>query len=131
MPAALPHRSVAELETAEQRLQDAVVASNVDELDELLDDSVTFTGPDGSSIGKREDLDAHRSGTLDIQTFRATSVAARVIDGVGLTFVEASLAGTTRGRPFSTRMRYTRAWAHGPAGWRVVAAHASELSSAV
>ncbi len=117
----------AELDDAEQRLQQAMVAGDVDALDDLLDEDVVYTGPDGVPVGKQADLEAHRSGVLDVQTFDVISMRSRVVGDTGLTFIEASLRGTAAGEPFEARMRYTRTWVL-DGTWRVVAAHASSLS---
>jgi ketosteroid isomerase-like protein len=115
-----------ELEDAERRLQQAMVASDLAALDALLDEEVLYTGPDGVPVGKDADLAAHRSGALNVHAFDTTSLTSRVIGDTGLTFVEASLRGTAAGQPFEARMRYTRTWVL-DGTWRVVAAHASSL----
>jgi ketosteroid isomerase-like protein len=117
-----------ELEAAELRLQAAMLASDVEALDALLDDECVYTGPDGVAIGKAADLEAHRSGVLDVQAFDVDALTFRVLGDTGLSFVEASLRGTAGGQPFSARMRYTRTWVRTDGAWRVVAAHASARS---
>ena len=120
--------ALAALAAAELRLQAAMVASDLDELDALLDDEVVYTGPDGVPLDKAADLGAHRSGVLDVQAFEVGTTSARVIGDTGLTFVEAALRGTAGGQPFSARMRYTRTWVRHDGVWRVVAAHGSALA---
>lgn len=116
-----------ELEQAELELQAAVLAGDADALAELLDDEVLYTGPDGSVVGKVADLEAHRSGLLDVRRFDVRSASARVIGDTGLTFIEADLAGTAGDQEFSAHLRYTRAWHLTDGSWRVVAAHASAV----
>src|SRR5690349_18080233 len=94
------------LEAAERRLQLAVLAGDVVELDALLDDDVVYTGPDGAAVDKDGDLGAHRSGALQLQRFDTVSVASRVIGDTGVTFVEAHLGGAAGGQPFSAHLRY-------------------------
>lgn len=116
-----------DLEAAERRLQQAMIDSDVAELDALLDDDVVYTSPDGSTVDKTSDLEAHRSGLLDVRHFDTVSLATRVIASTGVTFVEADLRGDASGQPFSARMRYTRTWVNTHGAWRVIAAHASTI----
>src|SRR5690606_23834959 len=46
----------------EERLRIAQLESDVAELARLLDDELMFTALDGSVVGKRDDLELHRSG---------------------------------------------------------------------
>jgi len=120
--------TIEDLEATERRLQAAIVGSDVEALDALLDDGVVYIGPDGAVADKAADLAAHRSGDLDVQRFEVVSLKSRVIGGVGLTFVAADLGGVAAGQPFSASLRYTRTWIHTGAGWRVVAAVGSPLT---
>ncbi|MEH1015485.1 hypothetical protein V6U90_20520 [Micromonospora sp. CPCC 206060] len=46
----------------------------------------------------------------------------------GVTWFLGTLRGSVAGTPFQVRMRYTRTWnRNGKHGWRIVAAHASEV----
>jgi hypothetical protein len=54
------------IEEQEQRLVEAMKASNIEELDVLLADDLIFTGHTGALFTKENDLDAHRSGSINI-----------------------------------------------------------------
>lgn len=116
---------VASLRTAERRLQAAQLASDVPVLIELLADDVLFTGPDGSLLTKEDDLAAHRSGQQVLTSVEEEDLRVLAGPHLGVTWFLGSVAGTVGGQPFAVRMRYTRTWANTPAGWQVVAAHAS------
>ncbi len=118
---------VAALHEAEERLQVAVRAGDVGGLDRLLDDRVVYTGPDGRSLTKGEDLEAHRSRALAVEVFEQEELHVTVVGTTGVTRVLARLVGTAAGEPFGVRFRYTRTWVHGDGGWRVLAAHASQV----
>jgi ketosteroid isomerase-like protein len=108
-------------------LQSAQLASDVDALDELLDERLIFTGaPDGGRYGKADDLDGHRSHT-QVMTKVAEEALDLLVDGsTGVTWFLGTLEGTYAGTPFAVRLRYTRTWIHdSKRGWRVVAAHSS------
>jgi hypothetical protein len=119
---------LADLERAELALQAAQLASDVAGLDALLHPDLTFVGPDGSLSSKSDDLEVHRTGAMRLDRSDPEDLVVRVNDGVGVTVLTARLAGAYLGQEFDGRMRYTRTWARGPAGWRVVAAQAGFLS---
>ena len=118
---------VASLHEAERQLQAAIRSGDVETLDLLLDDRVVYTGPDGHSLSKEEDLDAHRSRTLSVDVFDQQDLQVTVVGSTGVTHVLAALQGTAGGRPFAARLRYTRTWVHADDTWRVLAAHASSV----
>lgn len=117
----------AALHDAERQLQSAVRSGDVETLDRLLDDRVVYTGPDGQSLGKEEDLEAHRSRVLTVEAFDQEDVQVTVAGTTGITRVLATLKGTAAGQSFNARLRYTRAWVHADGAWRVLAAHASAV----
>jgi ketosteroid isomerase-like protein len=117
----------AALRDAEQRLQAAVRSGDVRELDLLLDDRAVYTGPDGSTMTKEQDLGAHRSRAVAVKVFDQQDLHVTVVDSTGVTRVLAELEGTAGGSPFKARLRYTRTWIHADGAWRVLAAHASAV----
>lgn len=115
-----------ELRSAERRLQAAQLASDVAALDELLDDRLVFTGPDGALYSKQDDLRVHRTGTQVIDALHQEDLRVLVAGTTGITWFLGSLSGSINGDPFSARMRYTRTWVlDARRGWRIIAAHAS------
>ncbi|MFC5911465.1 nuclear transport factor 2 family protein [Streptacidiphilus monticola] len=118
---------VAALHEAEQRLQAAIRSGDVGTLDLLLDDRVVYTGPDGRSLTKEEDLEAHSSRALAVEVFEQQDLQVTVVGSTGVTRVLAVLQGNAAGRPFTARLRYTRTWVHADDTWRVLAAHASSV----
>ncbi|GAA3423602.1 nuclear transport factor 2 family protein [Streptosporangium sandarakinum] len=117
-----------ELYEAERRLQAAMLAGDVDELDRLLDERLVFTGPpDGACHprAKQLDLDNHRSRRQIMTGLTQEDLTVVVAGTTGVTCFLGLLEGTFAGEPFASRLRYTRTWVHtGEYGWRVLAAHA-------
>ena len=114
------------LRAAERRLQAAQLASDVDALDGLIDDSALFTGPDGSVLSKQDDLQAHASGFQVMSRVDEEDLRVLVTGRTGVTWFLGTLEGTFGGERLTARMRYTRTWTHDDqAGWRVIAAHAT------
>lgn len=117
-----------ELLSAEQRLQNAQRAGDVDELDRLLHDRLIAIGPDGARHTKRDDLDAHRSRSSVVETLTQESLESLVIGETGVTFLVCTVTGVFGGAPLTARLRYTRTWSFTESqGWQIIAAHIAPL----
>jgi hypothetical protein len=117
-----------QLREAERRLQAAQLASDVQALDELLDERLVFTGPDGRLYSKSDDLEVHRSGRQTMTSVREERLNVLVDGRTGVSWFLGELEGSLSGSPFTARVRYTRTWIHDDQhGWRLVAAHVSAL----
>ena len=116
-----------ELQTAERRLQAAQLAGDLEALDDLLDDRVVGIGPDGVALGKEADLDAYRTGKLQITRFDEEQLDVLVDGSMGVTFLVVAAEGEQQGTPFDGRLRFTRTWIQRDGRWRVLAAHISTL----
>lgn len=120
--------SVDLLQAAERRLQAAQLAGDVAVLDELIDDRLVFTGPDGLLYSKEDDLRLHRSGAQKMTSLQEEDLRLLVDGRTGVTWFVGRLAGSSNGEQFDARMRYTRTWIFGEeTGWRIVAGHASMI----
>ena len=115
----------ASLDAAETAFQHALLTNNVAALDDMLHDQVRFIGPDGVTINKQQDIDAHRRGELVFSTVNQLERHIQVIEGVGITRAELRLVGTVAGDSIDVILVYTRTWLPTPAGWLIVAAHGS------
>ncbi len=91
----------------------------------MLHDQVRFIGPDGLTINRQQDMDAHRRGELVFSAVDQLERDTQVIDGVGITRAELHLVGTVAGVPVDVTLVYTRTWLPTPAGCLIVAAHGS------
>jgi hypothetical protein len=119
-----------ELHRAERRLQAAMLAGDVDELDQLLDDRLIATiSPSTTRVTKAEDLQAHRSRELVLTSLVEDELALTVAGSTGVTWVLTSLEGSNGGKPFTIRMHYLRTWHHDTShGWRVLAAQITPVA---
>ena len=113
---------------AEARLRAAMLAGDVAALDALLDDGLMFAGLDGHLVGKRADLDAHRSGRLRITQMDAAERHVVRCGDTAVVSVRMETAGTFDGVPFGGALRYTRVWCRRGDGWRVVAGQMGPVS---
>jgi hypothetical protein len=113
------------LKAADRRLQRAQLAADADVLDQLLDDRLVFTGPDGILYSKQDDLQLQRSGHQRLTEVTEEELTAVVVGDTGVTWFRGTLAGRFKGEEFVAHVRYTRTWINTPAGWRLLAAHVS------
>lgn len=127
-PASLPSIDPAmllQIHEAEERLEQAMLHSDVPALESLLADALIFTNHLGQVMGKQEDLAAHRSGLLKLREIAASDRRVQLHGPVAVVAVRVRIAGEYGGQPANGDFRFTRVWARGPANedWQVVAAH--------
>lgn len=113
----------------EERLRVAILQSDVDELDVLIDDDLLFVGPDGGIYTKADDLQLHRSGAQRMSQADWHSVEVRSYGTTCITAVTAQLSGTFMGEPFSGLFRYVRTWVQQDGVWRVVGGSVSAIAA--
>jgi hypothetical protein len=116
------------IKALEGRLREAMLASDVDALDALLADDLSFVDATGKVWTKADDLNAHRYGVQRIDRLELEEQTVRVYEKSAVTVTRAALAGQFGGVPFSGNLRYTRTWVEAAHGWRIVAAHCSLLA---
>ena len=124
-----PSSSADSLLESEAALRRAQLASDVAELERLLDDELVFTGPDGGLYSKADDLDAHRAGEIRITRLEASDERVQRFGEIAIVIVRMDMSGTFRGEAFSGPFRYTRIWRARANGWRIVAGHVSAIAS--
>ena len=119
----------AEIVALEARLRAAQLSADVAALDELIDDVLLFTGPDGQLGTKAQDLAAHGSGAVRFREHEPEELRVRRIGrDVAVVALRARLAVEVAGRLVRGTYRYTRVWSHGKDGaWRVAGGHVSEV----
>lgn len=111
---------------AEERLRLAMLASDVDALDDLISSDLIFTTHLGQVVGKQDDLALHRSGVLAFRTLDASEQVVKVSGSLAIVSVRMNVAGVHAGLPFAADLRYTRVWCLTPGdAWQVVAGHMS------
>jgi ketosteroid isomerase-like protein len=109
----------------ETRLAKAMQASDVDALDTLLADDLTFVDATGKVWSKADDLNGHRYGVQRIEQLDVQEQTIRVYEKCAITVTKVALRGTFGGAPFAGSLRYTRTWCETASGWRIVAAQCS------
>jgi hypothetical protein len=113
----------------EEYLRKAMLGSDVGALDELISPSLIFTNHFGQVIGKKEDLDAHRSGMLRLTKMDPSDLKIVARDQHAVVSVRMLVEGMFSGSPFSTVFRYTRVWSLVESNsWKIIAGHMSSVN---
>jgi ketosteroid isomerase-like protein len=118
------------IQELEEKLRQAMLASDVLVLDELIADDLVFTMHTGQFVNKQFDLEAHRDGSYKFSAVNTSEQQIRFYGGVAIVTVRAELAGLFQGQPFAEVYRFTRVWAQPQGRWQVVAGHVSQVQEA-
>jgi ketosteroid isomerase-like protein len=114
--------------TLEEKLQRAMLASDVAVLDELIADDLVWTMHTGFVGNKQYDLEAHSSG---IFRFTKLEISDRQIhpysDDCVVVTLKAAIDGILSGQPFSETYRFTRVWLRRQNRWQIIAGHVSQI----
>lgn len=120
----------AQIQLAETRLRDAMLAGDVDVLDDLLSADSVFTNQVGARLSKADDLAAHRSGLLRIGRIepRGQALIRMLGEKSAIVCITVDLAGSYGTQSFAGAFAYSRVWHRQEDGqWRVEAAHCSPV----
>lgn len=117
-----------QISLAEERLRQAMVASDCLALDELISADLIFTNHLGQVFGKQDDLNIHRNGVLKLHTLEPSEVRTQVTPYVAVVSVIMKVAGVFANVEFREVLRYTRVWQRSePGGWQIIAGHSSRV----
>ena len=95
----------------EERLRQAMLRSDVAELDALIAPELLFTNHLGQVFSKQEDLDAHRSGQFKFTELAPSERQIQFNDGFTVVSVLMHIVGSYEGTPVEQDIRFTRVWA--------------------
>ena len=126
------------LPDAEAALIAAQRVSDVAALDALIADELVFTGPDGTTLGKQDDLTAHRTGATTFQRLDVLHTRTHVLPtltgparGTSSTTAQVALATSapeTQGSPLELTLRWDLDWCVIDGRWQIVKASAAVVS---
>lgn len=116
-----------EVEMREAHLRQAMLSSDIEGLSALIDDGLVFIGPDGSVLGKTQDLSAHQSGLLKLERLDVLSFDLHPVDNMAFTTTKAELVGSFGDMRIDGSYVYTRLWSRSSGRWRVVAGQVSRI----
>lgn len=114
----------AQIISAEERLRQAMLASDVSVLNELLAPDIIITSHLGELLGKQDDLAAHESGLIEIDELKPSEQQIKLYGEVAIVSVRMQIGGRYNGSPADGDFRFTRVWAITSSGsWHIVSAH--------
>ncbi|WP_439563832.1 nuclear transport factor 2 family protein [Microcella sp.] len=108
------------LDDAEDLLLDAMRTSDLETLDALIADELAFTLPDGTTIGKLDDLESHRTGATRFERLTALSRHSTEHDGAGETQTAVDAVILWNGDRIEATLTYSRSWRIVDGRWQVV-----------
>ncbi|MGL5873647.1 MAG: nuclear transport factor 2 family protein [Xenococcaceae cyanobacterium] len=122
--------SEAKIAEIEERLRQAMLKSDVAELDALIAPELIFTNHLGQLVSKQQDLDTHRAGMLKLRELMPSDRRIQLNEGFSVVSVQMHLLGSYDGAAIDVNIRYTRVWSVSSAGTlQIVAGQASIVSS--
>lgn len=119
--------TISDIEELEERLRRAMLSADVAELDRLVSGRLLFVTPNGATIGKEADLDAHRSGLIRLSALIPLERRIEHFGVMAVVNVEMEMAGIFSGEYFCGRFRYTRVWHQEGLEMKVVAGHVCSI----
>ena len=122
-----PSAIEAKIRHLEERLRQAMLKSDVAELDALIDERLLFIGPDSAVYSKKDDLALHRSGAERIARLEVEELRIEIYPSAAIVVLLANMAGVVNGQAFEGRFRYMRTWAPTTLYWRIVAGSVCSL----
>ncbi len=112
----------------EERLRQAMLHSDVAELDDLIAPELLFTNHLGQILSKQEDLDAHRSGKLNLTEITPSDRQIQLNHGFAVVSVLMHILGSYECTPVEQDIRFTRVWAISTSGSiQIIAGHTSAI----
>lgn len=113
----------------EERLRQAMLASEASILNELLAPEIIIISHLGELLGKQDDLAAHESGLIKIHGLNPSEQHIQIHGEVAIVSVRMQLSGYYNDSPANGDFRFTRVWAVSSSGnWHIVAAHVSMVA---
>lgn len=101
---------IEQIKQAEDQLIQAIISSDVEILDTLLDESLLFTNHLGMLLRKQDDLDAHRNGIIKIVSIRASDQRIELFNDTAVVNVVLLIDGSYQEQRNEANFRFTRVW---------------------
>jgi Domain of unknown function (DUF4440) len=113
----------------EEQLRQAMLHSNVAELDALIAPELLFTNHLGQIFSKQDDLDAHRSGKFKFTEITPSDRHIQLNPGFTVVSVLMHIIGSYDGTAVEQDIRFTRVWAISTAdSIQIIAGHTSAIA---
>jgi len=117
--------------TLEKKLESAMLTSDVEILDKLLDDRLVFTNHVGQQTTKQMDLEAHRSGAVKIDSINQSNQSVNLFENVAIVTVLSEICGLFGDVRSTVKIHFTRVWQKiNNKEFKLIAAHSSLSNNA-
>ena len=103
-----PESQIVELE---ERLRQAMLNSDLAELDALIAPELIFTSHLGQRVSKQQDLATHQSGALKFRALTPSAQQIQLNEGFSVVSVQLHILGSYAGTELDQQFRFTRVWA--------------------
>jgi Domain of unknown function (DUF4440) len=114
----------------EERLRQAMLKSDVLELDELIAPELVFTSYLGHLVSKQQDLAIHQSGILDFREMTPSERQIHLGEGFSVVSVKMHILGSYEGVEVDEYYRFTRIWAISNTGsLQIIAGHVGVVAT--
>lgn len=118
---------IQQIQLLEERLIEAMKASDVAMLDRLISDELIFTSHNGQFFTKEADLAAHRSGDIKIFDITIGEMYMKQFDDIVIVSVRKEISGSFFGAVEVGIFRFTRVWKKYADDWKVIAGQSTQL----
>lgn len=112
---------------SEKRLLEALRNRDLEILDELLHDNLLFIIPNGQIITKPMDMEAYRSGNMNINAISSGEQVINLIDDTAVASAVIEIKGKYLDQLIDGKFRYMRVWKLFSGKWKVVAGSSIQL----
>lgn len=113
----------------EEELRQAMMASDTEKLDELIDESLVFIAPDGNIATKQMDLAIHKSKIQKMSKLSPSEQAIKIHDDFAVVTVKMEISGTYLDFDISGHYRYLRIWKKFGDNWKIVAGSVVKIAN--
>jgi ketosteroid isomerase-like protein len=121
-------KSEAELRKLDLRLTEALVKREIALLERHTGDDFILTNPIGVLSGKREAIEAVKSGTLAFESIKDSEVKVHVYGDTGVLTGRSDIKGKDNGRDISGPYRWTRVYTNRAGRWQCVAEQITRIA---
>jgi len=106
----------------------ALLAGDVDELDNYVAEDLTYTSPHGKVMSKQEVFGSFRSGAMKITRMEIDDLVVREHGDAAIMTYQAHTTFTDHGTVFEGVVRSTAIYLHREGGWKLAAQQQTSIS---
>ncbi|MED4455083.1 nuclear transport factor 2 family protein [Metabacillus fastidiosus] len=115
----------------EERLRKAMVNGDVESLDKLISDELTFVSHIGQRFTKEADIEAHRSGILNITEISFLNQKVIPLEDAAVIITQAKVKAIFAEEHMEDELYYTRVWRMDKNELKVISGHCSSVQKLV